>query len=384
MNKKLAIISTHPIQYYAPVFEMMAKQTNLKVFYTWGEQSIEKFDKGFNKDIKWDLPLLEGYKYLFLENRASDPGTHHFNGIINPHLIREISAYKPDAILIYGWAWQAHLKAIVFFKGKIPIYFRGDSTLLNKSVGLLNLLKTFFLRWIYRHIDIAFYVGKENKSYYEKYGLKQHQLRFAPHAIDNNRFSVDKISEATSIRERLGIGKHEILILFAGKFDLVKNPTLLLEVFIELNAKDVHLLFVGNGILEKTLKIKNKKKEADPKKIHFMDFQNQSQMPAIYQACDLFCLPSSSETWGLSVNEAMASGKAILVSDQVACAKELIEPGINGDIFKSGDSEDLKDKLRNLTSNKNTLKVYGKASEKIIKTWTFERQAESIIKTLNF
>lgn len=382
MNKKLAIIITHPIQYYAPVFELMAKQITLKVFYTWGEQSLDKFDKGFKQNIEWDLPLLEGYDYMFLDNRASDPGTHHFNGISNPYLIKEIQTYKPDAILIYGWAWQAHLKAIRFFKGKIPIYFRGDSTLLNKSSGLTNMLKTFFLKWVYWHVDVAFYVGQENKAYYEKYGLKQHQLKFAPHAIDNNRFSVNRIAEACSIRERLGIGKDEILILFAGKFDHVKNPLLLLNIFIELDNKNTHLLFVGNGVLEEKLKAESKTPNVCTNRIHFMDFQNQTQMPAIYQACDLFCLPSNSETWGLSVNEAMASGKAILVSDQVGCARELIEPKMNN-IFKSGDPDDLKNKLKNLTRNKNTLNEYGKASKEIIKNWTFERQAEVFIKTFN-
>ncbi|RYG43910.1 MAG: glycosyltransferase family 1 protein, partial [Chitinophagaceae bacterium] len=82
--KRLAIVVTHPIQYYAPVFQALtaSKQVELKVFYTWGEGSVKKFDPDFKKVIEWDIPLLEGYAYEFLTNKSSDPGTHHFRGII--------------------------------------------------------------------------------------------------------------------------------------------------------------------------------------------------------------------------------------------------------------------------------------------------------------
>ena len=68
MKKKIAIISTHPIQYYAPLFNLLAKKIEIKVFYTWGEESIKKFDPGFGKKVEWDIPLLEGYNFQFLKN----------------------------------------------------------------------------------------------------------------------------------------------------------------------------------------------------------------------------------------------------------------------------------------------------------------------------
>src|SRR4051812_4674321 len=101
--KKLAIISTHPIQYYAPVFKMLSEEKGLfvKVFYTWGEESVSKFDPGFGKEIQWDIPILEGYDFEFLENKAKNPGSHHFNGIVNPAAIKRIEDFKPDVILVY-------------------------------------------------------------------------------------------------------------------------------------------------------------------------------------------------------------------------------------------------------------------------------------------
>lgn len=417
MPKKLTIVSTHPIQYYAPVFQLLAKRIDLKVFYTAGQSTSGGYDKGFNRTVNWDLPLLEGYEYTFVENKAKDPGSHHFGGIVNPNLIKDIEAFNPDCILVYGWAYRSHLKVLRFFKGKIPVYFRGDSTLLNKCAGLKNKLKTLFLKWAYKHVDAAFYVGTANKAYFKAYRLKEQQLHFAPHAIDNERFAKNRHVEAVSLRSKFGISDNELLILFAGKFDFVKNPRLLLDAFIDLDLKNTHLLFVGNGVLEEGLKEKvgglevSVERLADKgsfdyaqddklegtqddqlrvihktnikRRIHFMDFQNQSQMPVVYQACDLFCLPSVSETWGLAVNEAMAAGKAILVSDKVGCAVDLVKPKINGEIFKSGELADMKQKLKALTQNKAKLAEMGLASQKIIQNWSFEKQVKVIVDTIN-
>ncbi|WP_316773158.1 glycosyltransferase family 4 protein [Pedobacter frigiditerrae] len=392
MTKRLAIICTHPIQYYAPVFQLLANQVQLKVFYTSGEPSSYKYDKGFDRTIEWDLPLLDAYDYVFLKNNAKSPGTHHFTGILNPDLINQVSNFGPNRILIYGWAWCSHLKAMRYFKGKVPIYFRGDSNLLNETNVIKTLLRKIFLKWIYKNVDKAFYVGTNNKAYYEAFGLVEEQLIFAPHAIDNYRFGTSEIDQAKKIRTNLNVGENDIVILFAGKLIPVKNPFLLLDAFIELDLANVHLLFVGNGELEESLKSRFESfklqrsfdcaQDDELCKIHFMDFQNQTQMPAVYQACDLFCLPSQSETWGLSVNEAMACGKSILISDKVGCSIDLVDHQ-NGSIFKSDDKEDLKQKIIVLTLDKTKLKKMGENSLEKIKKWSFEVQSNVISEYVN-
>ena len=118
---RLAIVTTHPIQYYAPVFKLLADKIDVKVFYTWGSEAMEKFDPGFGKAISWDIPLLDGYSYEWVKNTAPNPGSHHFKGIINPNLINQIKFWQADAILVYGWAYDSHLKVIRHFKNKLPI-----------------------------------------------------------------------------------------------------------------------------------------------------------------------------------------------------------------------------------------------------------------------
>lgn len=381
---RLAIITTHPIQYYAPVFRLLHEslQIEIKVFYTWGKQAQDKYDPGFNKKIDWDIPLLEGYPYEWARNTSKNPGSHHFRGIINPDLIQQVYAYQPNAILIIGWAYHSHLKTIRYFKNKIPVLFRGDSTLLDEKPGIKSFARSILLKWVYKHIDHAFYVGSNSKAYFKKYGLTDAQLKLAPHAVDNQRFALSKPDEVKLLRQNLQIKDDDILILFAGKFENKKDPLLLLNSFSKLNNPNAKLLFVGNGELEQQLKEEAK----GLANVHFMDFQNQSYMPVIYQACDIFCLPSKGpgETWGLTVNEAMACGKAILVSDKAGCAIDLVKPEVNGIIFKAGSSVDLQNKLAYLANKaKPELKQMGEASTKIIDNWSFKLQVESIISVLN-
>jgi glycosyltransferase involved in cell wall biosynthesis len=373
--KKLAIIITHPIQYYSPLFKLLCERNKIqiKVFYTW-EQSKEKvFDAKFGREIKWDIPLLEGYDYTFVKNISKKPSSGTFKGVINPTLNFEIENWKADAILVFGWNHQSHFKAMRHFKGKIPVYFRGDSTLIDEVSGIKTILRRIWLKFVYRYVDTAFYAGTNNKQYYLKHGLHENQLKFTPHAIDNERF-YDKQREyqnkASDRRKELEISENEIVLLFVGKFEKKKNPLLLIEAAKLL--PEYKFLFVGNGELEEEMKQKA------TKNVFFLPFQNQSLMPVIYRIGEIYVLPSShNETWGLAVNEAMACGKPVLVSDKVGCAVDLVKPGENGYIFKLTNLEDL---MQKITLFENNLEKFGEKSKEIINDWSFEEIAKEIEK----
>src|SRR5271165_3204518 len=164
-KRKLAIVSTHPIQYYAPVFRALAAsgEIDLRVFYTWSQAATEGvFDSGFGADVKWDIPLLDGYAYQFVPNVAKRPDPGHFAGLNTPTLVREIEAWRPDAVLVYTWNSRSHLQALRHFKGRIPVMFRGDSTLIDERPWWRALLRRIFLTWVYSHVDIAIAVGTHN------------------------------------------------------------------------------------------------------------------------------------------------------------------------------------------------------------------------------
>ncbi|WMI68445.1 glycosyltransferase family 4 protein [Mangrovimonas sp. YM274] len=375
--KKLAIVVSHPIQYYAPWFKLLAERQNikLKVFYTWSQAAEDVEDKTFGKTIKWDIPLLEGYDYEFVENSSKDPGTHHKNGIICPELIAKVSAWHPDAILVFGWYLKSHFKVMKHFKGKIPVWFRGDSTLLDEISGVKTILRRFYLTWVYKHIDKAFYVGAENKRYFKAHGVKEYQLVFAPHAIDNSRFADSEIIQyeiqALEWRKELGFSEDDIVILFAGKFEAKKQPDFLLKAFQKANKdREIPLKFVlvGHGPLENKLK----DLAENDRNITVLPFQNQSKMPILYRLGDVICLPSKGpgETWGLAVNEAMASRRPVIVSSKVGCASDLVRENVNGFVFDYNNHLALEKILTGL--NKHELQILGNKAKQDIKAWNFE------------
>ena len=325
---RLAIVTTHPIQYNAPWFRLLAQQQGIdvKVFYTWeASQTIAKYDPGFGRVVEWDIPLLDGYEYTFVKNVAANQGSHHFKGIDTPTLNTEIEQWGAEAVLVFGWAYKSHLACLRYFKGKIPVLFRGDSTLLDRNGGIKEMLKKIFLKFVYRHIDYVLYVGTNNKEYFLEYGVKESQLVYVPHAIENERFKDSDGNYATRANE----WKKELAIegcfniVFAGKLESKKNPEYLLQLAAKLQDENLRFVFVGNGVLEEKLKDTAK----HDKRILFVGFQNQQNMPLVYRLANVFVLPSKGpgETWGLAINEAMACGIPIIASNKTGGAIDLIK-----------------------------------------------------------
>ena len=164
---RLAIVSTHPIQYNAPVFRALAAREDLdvKVFFGW-QGTASQLDVEFGRAVTWDIPLTEGYDHTFVENVSRQPGTHRFMGLRNPDMVAQIESFEPDALLVYGWSNWTHLSVMRHFKGRVPIFFRGDSTLMSSDRRWKALLRRRVLTWVYRHVDHAIYVGQRNRDYF--------------------------------------------------------------------------------------------------------------------------------------------------------------------------------------------------------------------------
>lgn len=380
---KLAIVTTHPIQYNAPWFRLLADEqgVEIKVFYTWEEsKETAKYDPGFGKVIEWDLPLLDGYDYTFVKNESKKPGSNHFSGVVNPTLNKEIVAWGAGAVLVFGWPLKSHLKCMRYFKGKIPVLFRGDSTLLDEQGGFKQLLRRQVLKYIYKNIDYALYVGTNNKEYFKAHGLRKEQLVFVPHAIDNERFaSLQAAEHAAELKKELGINNNTFVILFAGKLIPKKDPHFLLQIAKKLPQTNLRFVFVGNGELEAELK----KEAKTDHRIAFLGFQNQSVMPAIYNICDVYVLPSKgpNETWGLAINEAMAAGKYVITTNKVGCAADLVNED-NGAVVEPGDVDTAAAFIEKITGSSKASKRMKNTNEQILQQFSFASIVTNIKKIL--
>lgn len=326
---RLAFIVSHPIQYYAPLHQRLAQRDDIeiKLFFTWhdGRQAVR--DSGFQREVAWDIPLTDGYDYELVPNVASDPGTHHFNGLRNPELVERVQSWRPGAVHLTGWAWASHLWAMrELNKAGIPVLFRGDSHLLDSGRrGPRWWLKRAMLRRAFSWPRACLYVGQANKAYYEAFGVLADHLYHCPHSIDVARFSEPAGQyecEAREWRHELAIADDQVVLLFAGKFEPKKRPVDLMRAVLACGEGAPMLIMVGNGILENEVQ---SLAAAHPKRFRVLPFQNQKRMPVVYRLGDLFVLPSAwGETWGLAINEALACGRPVLVSDRVGCAADVV------------------------------------------------------------
>jgi glycosyltransferase involved in cell wall biosynthesis len=385
---KLAIITSHPIQYYAPWFRYIAiaADFSIKVFYLWDFGVTEQVDTGFQQAFQWDIPLLDGYEHEFVPNTSSNPGVYNFWGLQNPDLISQVRNYQPDAVLLMVYNYASLYRLILNWDTrKAPLLFRGDSHRLLPQTGWKASLRRMFISQMYRRFSGCLYVGKANYDYFTYHGVPSKRLFFSPHAVDNQRFfaqaEVAK-QQAIAWKKELGIPDKHKVILFAGKFEDKKRPLDLLQAFLRAGLTETSLLFVGAGPLEDELKLQ----AASSSSIYFAPFQNQTMMPRTYAIADIVVLPSysSHETWGLAINEAMCLSRPVIVSNYVGCAQDLVHPHKNGLIFPAGDINALTDCLQQALVNPEKLKAWGEQSSKIISNYSYIQATQGLREALNY
>ncbi|MEM6883566.1 MAG: glycosyltransferase family 4 protein [Verrucomicrobiota bacterium] len=337
---KVGIVTTHPIQYYAPWFRVIDSDIHihLKVYYLWQPAADGKHDPEFQQKINWDIPLLQGYEYDWVKNTSTDPGTHHFNGIHNPDAANQIAQWSPDYVVCLGYNFRTFVDLIFSRTLKsIPFLLRGDSHRLAVNNSISQNIKDMLIRRLFRRFDAALSCGIANQRYFHNLGFQSDQIFFCPHGIDTARFNPKPTPEVSVLREKWGIPKDHKIILFAGKFIDKKRPLDLLQAFQKVNPSQTTLLYIGDGALKKELAA------SVSKNVVIQPFVNQSQMPNVYRAADLLVLPSLGgfETWGLAVQEALACGTPAIISDHCGCHLDLIQPNQNGLVFEAGSVKSL-------------------------------------------
>ena len=342
--RRLAIVLSHPVQYYSPWFRWLRAHTALefKVFYLWEFGVTARRDPQFETTFQWDVDLLDGYDSEFVPNRARDPGTHRFRGLDNPSLCARLAAWRPEAVLLFGYNWLSHQRALWWARRRgVALLFRGDSHLLGRPA--LPFTRRLLLKFLYRQFAAVTYVGAANRDYFRTLGVPDAKLFFAPHSVNAELFNpADPAVLAATDRLRGDLdltGKR--VVLFAGKFHERKQPVELLSAFLSVATPADALVFVGDGAEKARLTALAATHPAAH--VRFLPFANQTEMPARYLLANIFALPSRGgyETWGLAVNEAMHLGVPCLVSDLVGCQRDLVRPGETGWVFPADDQAAL-------------------------------------------
>jgi len=381
MKMKIAYLVSHPIQYQVPLLRKIAKDPSLdlKVFFCSDHSVRRHFDSGFNREVSWDMSLLEGYDHQFL------PSFGNCNDVTfwrpwNYGLWRALKSDKFDYLWIHGYSrfinWQAFLIAKIL---GIKVLIRDEAHAISSNRTLLKkILKRVFFYFLNKLTDSFLSIGSMNSKYYLDHGVSNNKIFLVPYAVDNDYYSTKASffqKERITLKKKLGLDVNRPIILFASKLSQRKRPFDLLEAYIECLTKleiKPYLLFVGDGLLGEKIKSKVKKLKLE-NNVFLLGFQGLRELPAYYDLCDVFVLPSSNEPWGLVVNEAMNAQKAIIVSNEVGCGYDLVKHGENGYIFNVGDIKNLQEVLiKSLADPSETLRM-GKKSFDIIKKWNFDK-----------
>lgn len=382
-QQKLAVVCSHPIQYFAPWFRWLSANLDaaLRVFYLDNPASRDGADPGFGQSVTWDTPLLSGYDCEFVENTAADPGTHHFRGLRNPALWPALARYGPAATLLMTYRYESILPAMI--RGRLPAntWLRGDSTLLARPDGLRRRLADGVIRRAFQSLAGALFVGQHNLAYFRHHGIDDQHLHRSPPAVDPDHFcpAQEVREEAAAWRQRLTLDRSQPLVLFVGKLQSIKRPLLVLRAFRRARLGRAALAFVGTGELE------GKLREAigDDPQVHMLGFRNQGALPAIYAAANLLVLPSITETWGLVVNEAFSLGLPALVSDRVGCGPDMIAGRDTGAVFTHDDEAALASALGEALSRPERLAGWGRNAQALAKAeFGFDAMSQGVVHML--
>lgn len=365
--ERLIVLTSHPIQYQAPLWRAMAaRRLDFEVWFLTDQGVRRTEDTDFGNAFAWDMDLLSGYSHRFLALRGPW-NLRKFNGIplAEPigELLKEAGA---TALWTEGWRFKVQWDAVAAAKKMgINVILRGEtSDKIRERRGLCGMVRRIALRRLFARVNHFLAIGQASRRFYLRYGVPARKLLDAPYCVDNEFFrdEAEKHRECgtATIRQAWNISEEAKVVLFCGKFIPKKRPMDLVEAArlhhakLETGRKDQpwHLLFVGSGELGADLRSAcdvrfdaesqnskiSKYKNASSPPASFAGFLNQSEIAKAYAVADLLALPSDAwETWGLVVNEATAAGVPAVVSSSCGCAEDFAAKNPFVRIFDTGD-----------------------------------------------
>ena len=381
---RVLAVASHPIQYQAPWFRRLAAAPQIEFSVLFAQRPTAKAQgQGFGIAFEWDVPLLDGYAWRVAHDVSGPGGLGRFFAVRLRDPVGLLRELQPDVIVLTGWhAWPLVQLLFAAQSLRIPVVMRGEANALRRRPAW----KRRVHRWLLARCAACLPIGRASREFYRTNGIGDERLFDAPYFVDNERFAGAAAAvDRGNARHRWGIPADAACFCFAGKFEPKKRlPDLLAAAKL---ARDhgatIHLLVVGSGEEERAAK-QFVHDHALP--VSFAGFLNQSEIAAAYAACDALVLPSDfGETWGLVVNEAMACGRAAIVSDRVGCGPDLVLPGETGEVFPFGDVAALAAAIETLAVDRAKLAALGRnAQARVMQHYNVERAAQGTLAAVRY
>jgi glycosyltransferase involved in cell wall biosynthesis len=388
---RLAYLVSHPIQYQAPLLRRIAQEPDIDMTVFFGSDfSLRSYqDAGFGVDVKWDIPLVDGYRHKFLP-AIRDNGKQTVTTPLNYGIFSELLGRNGepafDVLWVHGYSTLNALQAIMIAKALgTPVLVRAESRLGSKRTRpLKRAAKSLFFSGLKLLVDGVLPIGSSNAAYWRHYFGEDIPQFPMPYAVDNKYFQ-SRSHEASARRDELlrelALDSSRPVILFASKLQRRKRCADLLEAYLRLcseirSESTPYLVIVGDG--EERATLERRATESGVEGVRFCGFRNQSELPRYFDLATVFVLPSQDEPWGLIVNEVMNSGRAVILSDDVGCQPDLLTDGVEGCVFPVGDVTALTEALHKTLNDPETARTMGRRGLETISKWGYEEDMNGL------
>lgn len=338
---RIAVLNSHPIQYFAPLYAYLnaSEDFEITVLYCSDFSLRGGRDPGFGQNVTWDLDLLAGYRAVFLGERAKARTPGGFWSLVCPEVWREVRSGRYDALILHGHNYAVNLLALLAAKtAGVKVFMRCDTHLGLQRSGFKQRIRRPLMNLLYRTCDRCLAIGTANQAFYRAMGVPASKIATVPYTVDNERFiAAARLSdqERRDLLQSLGADPDKPVVLYASKFQKGKHPDDLLKAVARLRERGIQcsVLMVGSG--EMQTELQQLVAQLSLPDVHFTGFINQSDLPRIYGASDIFVLPAENEAWGLIVNEVMCAALPVIISEEVGCVPDLVHDGDNGWLFQA-------------------------------------------------
>jgi len=380
---RVAVLMSHPTQHFAPVYRALAQHADiqLKVFFLANNGIEEVVDPGFNQAVKWDIPLLDGYDYEFLEPTQTIR-EFGFASLDHAAVVPAINDYQPAVIWLHGYAQRANWR-LWLSAGDARIVYTSDSNLADHRGLPRRILKYALVKTFLRGCDHFISIGDANSKYLTHYGVKDSNIVRSPFPIDMSYWQAaaeNQSDESRAIlRQELGIDSAACVFLFAGKLLPHKRPGDLLQALATPNCAHAVALIVGDG--PERLKLERQAKSLGLlSRVRFVGFKNQSELPQYFALSDCLVFPSEVEPYGAIAAEVLPFGLPIIAADTIGAVGSVIKPNENGLVFPANNVEALADHMHRLLSDADLRDRLGDASRKLAPSQDAQYMASTIAK----
>jgi glycosyltransferase involved in cell wall biosynthesis len=363
----LVVVSNGTTPYGTHFLRRVAKELpniNLRTIYSY------EFSMG-----RWEVPQPPSIHAVILGKGENAAGRRGIAALWSGwrryrQIAREIRAANPAALMI-GYGYVPHILTIEWCHRKgIPFMLMGDSNILgDRPRGFKAWFKKLVVsRWVSFSRAIL-PCGTLGSQYYQKYGASPDQIFFMPVEPDYTLIENVSRDDVESLSTKFRLDPRRRRFIYSGRLVEYKRVDLLIEAFAQVADRrpDWDLMIAGGGPLEDRLKagVPDRLRQ----RILWTGFVGSPQrVSALYRLADVLVLPSDFEPWALVVNEAACAGLALICSDVVGAAAELLRDRENGRLFRTGDIASLVDALLDATEEAN-LRRYQAASPEILKDW---------------